>query len=115
VVANVILPKTKGFGGGWLLINFGWGLAALDEIAAIVAPRLGWDDATRAREVDAYRQRAQAEFAAAEQPDDAAAQAARDVAEDLAPLLPLDADLVRPGTKPGSSPSTPATAGPAGT
>jgi glycerol-3-phosphate dehydrogenase len=91
------------------------GLAALDEIAAIVAPRLGWDDATRAREVDAYRQRAQAEFAAAEQPDDAAAQAARDVAEDLAPLLPLDADLVRPGTKPGSSPHTPATAGPAGT
>lgn len=91
------------------------GLAALDEIAAIVAPRLGWDDATRAREVDAYRQRAQAEFAAAEQPDDAAAQAARDVAEDLAPLLPLDADPVRPGTKPGSSPSTPATAGPAGT
>ncbi|WP_158369680.1 glycerol-3-phosphate dehydrogenase/oxidase [Cellulosimicrobium cellulans] len=91
------------------------GLAALDEIAALVAPRLGWDDATRAREVDAYRQRAQAEFAAAEQPDDAAAQAARDVAEDLAPLLPLDADPVRPGTKPGSSPSTPATAGPAGT
>ncbi|MCG7288280.1 glycerol-3-phosphate dehydrogenase/oxidase [Cellulomonas sp. ACRRI] len=91
------------------------GLGALDEIAAIVAPRLGWDDATRAREIDAYRQRAQAEFAAAEQPDDAAAQAARDVAEDLAPLLPLDADPVRPGTKPGSSPSTPATAGPAGT
>jgi len=27
VVANVILPKTKGNGGGWLLINFGWGLA----------------------------------------------------------------------------------------
>ena len=26
VVANVILAKTKGFGGGWLLINFGWGL-----------------------------------------------------------------------------------------
>lgn len=26
VVANVILPKTKGFNGGWLLINFGWGL-----------------------------------------------------------------------------------------
>jgi len=91
------------------------GLGALDEIAAIVAPRLGWDDATRAREVDAYRQRAQAEFAAAEQPDDAAAQAARDLAEDLAPLLPLDADPVHPGTKPGSSPSTPAAAGPAGT
>lgn len=27
VVANVILPKNKGFNGGWLLINFGWGLA----------------------------------------------------------------------------------------
>ena len=27
VVANVILGKTKGNAGGWLLINFGWGLA----------------------------------------------------------------------------------------
>lgn len=27
VVANAILARTKGFGGGWLLINFGWGLA----------------------------------------------------------------------------------------
>ena len=27
VVANVLLVKTKGNGGGWLLINFGWGLA----------------------------------------------------------------------------------------
>src|SRR5699024_4233298 len=27
VVANAILGKTKGNGGGWLLINFGWGLA----------------------------------------------------------------------------------------
>ncbi|WP_231919409.1 MIP/aquaporin family protein [Microterricola viridarii] len=27
VVANVILAKTKGFGGGTLMINFGWGLA----------------------------------------------------------------------------------------
>jgi len=26
VVANVVLPKTGGFGGGTLLINFGWGL-----------------------------------------------------------------------------------------
>ncbi len=26
VVANVILTGTKGHGGGWLLINFGWGL-----------------------------------------------------------------------------------------
>ncbi len=27
VVANAILPKTKGNNGGWLLINFGWGFA----------------------------------------------------------------------------------------
>jgi glycerol uptake facilitator protein len=34
VVANVILPKTKGFGGGWLLINFGWGLAVFAGVFA---------------------------------------------------------------------------------
>jgi len=27
VVANVVLAKNKGFGGGFLMINFGWGLA----------------------------------------------------------------------------------------
>lgn len=27
VVANVLLAKSKGFDGGWLLITFGWGLA----------------------------------------------------------------------------------------
>jgi len=27
VVANVVLTKTKGFGGGFLMINWGWGLA----------------------------------------------------------------------------------------
>lgn len=34
VVANAILPRTKGFGGGWLLINFGWGLAVLAGVYA---------------------------------------------------------------------------------
>jgi glycerol uptake facilitator protein len=29
VVANVLLTKSKGFNGGWLLINFGWGLAVM--------------------------------------------------------------------------------------
>ncbi|WP_425502295.1 MIP/aquaporin family protein [Phytoactinopolyspora limicola] len=29
VVANVVLAKSKGFGGGWLLINMGWGLAVM--------------------------------------------------------------------------------------
>jgi glycerol uptake facilitator protein len=32
VVANVILPKTKGAGGGWLLINFGWGLGVFTAV-----------------------------------------------------------------------------------
>src|SRR3954452_21886297 len=27
VVATAILVKSKGFGGGWLLINFGWAIA----------------------------------------------------------------------------------------
>lgn len=39
VVANVILAKNKGFGGGWLLINFGWGLAVMAGI--VVAAKSG--------------------------------------------------------------------------
>jgi glycerol uptake facilitator protein len=27
VVANVVLPKTKGHGSGWIVITFGWGMA----------------------------------------------------------------------------------------
>ena len=34
VVANVILPTNKGFNGGWLLINFGWGLAVFAGVYA---------------------------------------------------------------------------------
>ncbi|MGC5167507.1 MIP/aquaporin family protein [Luteimicrobium sp. DT211] len=34
VVANVILPKTKGFAGGWLMISFGWGLAVFAGVFA---------------------------------------------------------------------------------
>jgi glycerol uptake facilitator protein len=29
VVANAVLAKNKGFGGGFLMINFGWGLAVM--------------------------------------------------------------------------------------
>jgi len=29
VVATVLLPKSKGFNGGWLLINFGWGIGVM--------------------------------------------------------------------------------------
>jgi glycerol uptake facilitator protein len=34
VVANVILTKTKGFGGGTLMINFGWGLGVFAGVYA---------------------------------------------------------------------------------
>lgn len=34
VVANVLLTKSKGFDGGWLLINFGWGLAVFAGVYA---------------------------------------------------------------------------------
>ncbi|ACZ29429.1 major intrinsic protein [Xylanimonas cellulosilytica DSM 15894] len=34
VVANVILPKNKGFGPNWLLINFGWGFAVFAGVYA---------------------------------------------------------------------------------
>ncbi|MBF6063363.1 aquaporin family protein [Nocardia terpenica] len=32
VVANVLLAKTKGFDGGWLLINFGWGIGVMSGV-----------------------------------------------------------------------------------
>ncbi|MET0590105.1 MAG: MIP/aquaporin family protein [Naasia sp.] len=37
VVANVILTKTKGFNGGWLLISFGWGLAVFTGVTVSYA------------------------------------------------------------------------------
>jgi glycerol uptake facilitator protein len=37
VVANVVLQKSLGHGGGWLLINFGWGFAVFIG-ASIAAP-----------------------------------------------------------------------------
>lgn len=32
VVATVLLPKSKGFNGGWFLINWGWGLAVFTAV-----------------------------------------------------------------------------------
>lgn len=36
VVANAVLPKTNGFGGGFLMINFGWGLAVFAGVFVAV-------------------------------------------------------------------------------
>jgi glycerol uptake facilitator protein len=37
VVATAILTKSKGLGGGWLLINFGWGLAVFAGVSVSYA------------------------------------------------------------------------------
>jgi len=89
------------------------GVGALDEIADLVAPVLGWDDATRAKEIEAYRARAAAEDAAAVTSDDASAEVARLAADDLAPMIPVG-ERVGAGTKP-ASPAGRGTSGPAGT
>jgi glycerol uptake facilitator protein len=34
VVANVVLPKNKGFNSGWIVISFGWGLAVFAGVFA---------------------------------------------------------------------------------
>ncbi len=59
------------------------GAAALDEVAEIAASVLGWDEARTAREKENYHARIAAELAAEEQPTDAAASAARMVAENI--------------------------------
>jgi len=89
------------------------GVGALDEIADLVGPVLGWDERTRSREIEAYTARAEAEEAAALQPDDAAAERVRLRALDLAPMQSLG-DEVGAGTKPGS-PAGRGSSGPVGT
>ena len=65
------------------------GRAALDEIAAIVAPILGWDEAKVAAEKASYIARCDATDAAALTGSDADAEQARRAAPDIAPLQPL--------------------------
>jgi glycerol-3-phosphate dehydrogenase len=67
------------------------GLGAVDEIADIIAPLLGWDDETRTREITAYRERAEAEAAAELQPDDESAEQVRLKAVEIAPLHKMPA------------------------
>ena len=59
------------------------GGAAVDEVAEIAAAVLGWDEARLEQEKSNYRERIAAELAAEEQATDAAASAARVVAEDI--------------------------------
>ena len=59
------------------------GRRAVDEVAALMAACLGWDEATRAREVTHYRARLDAESAAQLTLDDAASAAARAPVQDV--------------------------------
>ncbi len=68
------------------------GVCAVEEIAAIVAPRLGWDKTRTREEIEAYRARAEAEAAAERERTDAAAEQARLAAEDLVPVRELGTD-----------------------
>ncbi|MFL6127081.1 hypothetical protein, partial [Actinophytocola sp.] len=52
-----------------------FGVAAAEEVAALVADPLGWSDADRAVAIHAYRQQVEAELAALAAPDDESAMA----------------------------------------
>jgi glycerol-3-phosphate dehydrogenase len=59
------------------------GLAAAPEAARLIAPVLGWDEATIESEIRRYRGRVEAERASQEYPDDSSANEARRAAKDL--------------------------------
>jgi glycerol-3-phosphate dehydrogenase len=59
------------------------GEAAAEEVAELIAPVLGWDDAHVAREVEHYRARLRAERDSQTKPDDDTADAARLGAPDV--------------------------------
>jgi glycerol-3-phosphate dehydrogenase len=59
------------------------GVDVAPEVAALVAPVLGWDEAAIDREVEHYRARVAAERESQHQPDDLSADAARLGAEDV--------------------------------
>ena len=88
------------------------GVGALDEIADLVAPILGWDAHTRSQEIEAYRARAEAEDAAAQEQDDAEAEKVRLRASDVSPMI--GDSSASAGTKPGS-PAGKGSSGPVGT
>ena len=91
------------------------GLGAVEEIADLVAERLGWSAERRAAEIAAYRARCEAEEAASHEPDDASAEAARLRVPDITPLVELGTDGPDPGLKPGSPADSKGSPAPYGT
>jgi len=71
------------------------GLSALEEIAGIAGPLLGWDAARTEKEIAGYRRQAEAEIAAEREQSDESAAKARLRVEDVVPvrdLGPIDPD-----------------------
>ncbi len=66
--------------------TFDRGVGAVDEVAGLVAPVLGWSDEQRSLEIDHYRKRVEAELESQQMPDDETADAARLGAADVVPL-----------------------------
>lgn len=62
------------------------GLATVPEIADIAAAELGWDEEKKQAEIEAYTARAEAEIAAAQEPDDQSAAGVRAHLGEVAPL-----------------------------
>ena len=90
------------------------GLGAIEEIADLVAERLGWSGERRREEIASYTARCEADEAASHEETDEAAETVRLRVPDITPMRELGGP-VEGGTKPGSPEDSPAAAGPAGT
>jgi glycerol-3-phosphate dehydrogenase len=67
--------------------TFDRGTGAVDEVARLVAPVLGWSEAQVEREVEHYRKRVEAERESQKMPDDETADAARMGAPEVVPVV----------------------------
>jgi len=65
------------------------GVAAAPKVADLMADILGWDQAEKKREVDAYIGRVAAERKSQTEPDDDTAEAARLGAPEIRPPVPI--------------------------
>jgi glycerol-3-phosphate dehydrogenase len=83
--------------------TFDRGVAAATPVARLMGEVLGWDDATRAREIEHYEARVDAERESQEQPDDLTADATRIGAPDVRlDGKPPRASVVRLATRRGA-------------
>jgi glycerol-3-phosphate dehydrogenase len=67
--------------------TFDRGVGAVEEVARLVAPVLGWSEAQVEREVEHYRKRVEAERESQKMPDDETADSARMGAPEVVPVV----------------------------